>query len=259
MRFIFYSIFTLFLFHNICFSQVYFPKNIDEKSLVSKLFEANWIQEDSTFRWIPNLGESIEFSNNLRKDTLRTKIDTLFNYYESGIKKKMILLSTNTYGDICHSCQPTMGIIDLSFDDLKDSLKLESFSKNIGHFGSWGKSPNEKSLQKIKKDKYCLKITEYDSYFGIETGVTSLIIGTEKVYSFVSYISNHDAVEFDREKYSFKSTIQYDAKTDTLRIIKRGKEPNSKGIIIKVHNFTTFGYDERGFFEKISSVNMLKK
>lgn len=259
MRYTYFSIFTLFLIHYTSFSQIYLSKNLDEKSIVSKFFETNWVKEDSTFRWIPNLGESVEFTNNLKKDTLRTKIDTIINYSESGFEKKMIILSTNTYGNICHGCQPTLGIIDLSFDSSNDSIRVDNFSKNIGHFGTWGNSPKEKSMQQIQKDKFCLKITEYGSYFGIETGITSLFIGTEKVYSFVSYISNHDAVEFDREKYSFKSSIQYDKKTDTLKIIKIGKEPNSKGVIVKVHNVTVFSFNDRGFFEKISSKSMLKK
>lgn len=245
-----------FLIYINSFSQVFISKNMDDKQIVSTFLETKWNEKDSTFKWIPNLSESIQFSNTIKKDTLITTIDTVFNYVESDIRKKIILFSTNTFSNNCHACQSALGIIELSFNELKDSMQVDNISKNFGHFGLWGESPKEKSLQQVQQEKICFKISEKATYFGIESEVTTIYCSTNKLLSFLSYKSNNDAVEFDHEKYSFKSKIIYDKKNDTLKVIKIGTEPNDRGKIIKVHNVTTYRYDE-GYLIKVSSKNIL--
>jgi hypothetical protein len=68
-------------------SQISFSKDTDDRKIVSTLFEGNWTEKDITCQWIPNLIESIQFGSE-PKDTLRTKIDTIFNYKEDHLKKK---------------------------------------------------------------------------------------------------------------------------------------------------------------------------
>lgn len=248
---------TILIVNN-TFSQVFLPKNMDEKSIVAKFLETKWNENDSTYKWIPNLSESFQFSRNDNRDTLITKIDTIFNYVENEINKKIILLSTNTFNNSCHACQPSLGLIELSFDKSQDSLEIVNVNKYIDHIGSWGQSPKKRSLQQIDKDKFCLKVTDYGMSFGFEVGVTSFFIDSKKVLSFTSYESNHNAVEFDYQKYQFKSFISFNKKSNTLKIIKIGKEPNSRGKIVKVHTITTYKYNGE-FLEKISKKNIVSK
>jgi len=90
MKFFYIIISHLFLakFAN---SQITFPKDTDYKDIVAKLFETKYNPSDSTYMWFPNVGESVQFISEHTKDTLFTKIDTVFNYKENNSWKRLIL------------------------------------------------------------------------------------------------------------------------------------------------------------------------
>lgn len=239
------------------FSQVSFQRDTDEKTIIAKLFETKYNPVDSTFMWIPNVSESIQFGTSI-KDTLRTEIDTVFNYKDAYNEFKIILTTTYKFNDNCHGCQPILGIIELKSNDAKDSLNVSNTSKFVARYGTWGEAPKKRSLLQLGEDLYCVKITEYSSGMGYEAGVTSLYKDCKKIFSISSYATNNDAVEFDYQKHKYASTIQFDKKTNTIKIAKKGTEPNDSGKIIKVNCITTYKYDGE-FLDKVSTVNLIPK
>jgi hypothetical protein len=246
---------SLFFFHSI-YSQISFPKETDDRKIVSTLFEGNWSEKDSTCQWIPNLSESIQFGSDL-KDTLRTKIDTIFNYKEDSFKK-IILTSTYARNSDCHACQPSLGIIELSLNEETNVYQINQITKFITKYGTWGEAPKKRGLLQLGKDIYCVKITEYSGGMGREVGFTSLYKDGKKIFSFYSYDTNNDNVEFDSQKYKYSSSIFFDKKSNTIKITKKGKEFNDLGKIVKVYSISTYEY-EGDFLTKKSTKNILTK
>jgi hypothetical protein len=243
-------------FNQLIYSQITFPKDIDERMIVSILFEGNWSEKDSTFQWIPNLSESLQFGCE-PKDTLRTKIDTVFNYKENSLKK-IILTTTYVENSSCHACQPSLGMIELTLNADTDTYQIDQISKFITKYGTWGETPKKRGLLQIGEVNYCVKITEYSNGMGSEVGTTSLFKDGKKIFSFCSYDTNYDAVEFDYQKYKYSSTIFYDIKTNTIKITKSGKEFNELNKIVKVNSISTYKYDGE-FLTKKSTKNILEK
>ena len=245
----------------VCFSQsvrsqITFPKDTDDRKIVSTLFEGNLSEKDSTCQWITNLSESIQFGSDL-KDTLRTKIDTIFNYKEDSFRK-IILTSTYARNSDCHACQPSLGIIELNLNEETNSYEISQISKFITKYGTWGEAPIKRGLLQLGKDIYCVKITEYSGGMGRKVGVTSLFKDGKKIFCFYSYDTNNDAVEFDYQKYKYSSTILFDKKTNTIKITKKGNESNNLGKIVKVNSISTYEYDGE-FLTKKSTKNVLTK
>lgn len=238
------------------YSQISFPKDSDDRKIVSTLFEGNWSEKDSTCLWIPNLSESIQFDIE-PKDTLWTKIDTVFNYKENKLKK-IILTSTYARNSNCHACQPSLGIIDLNLEERTNTYQISQISKYITKYGTWGEAPKKRSLLQLGEDIYCVKITEYINGMGIEQGLTSLFKDGKKIFSFNSFRTNNDAVEFDYQKYKYSSTILFDKKSNTIKITKKGKEFNDLGKIVKVNSISTYEYDGE-FLTKKSTMDILSK
>lgn len=253
------NIILLLLSQYLCqsmYSQLSFPKDTDDKKIVSTLFEGNWTEKDSTCQWIPNLSESIQFGSE-PKDTLRTKIDTIFNYKEDSLKK-IILTSTYARNSNCHACQPSLGIIELSFNEETNTYQISQITKFITKYGTWGETPKKRGLLQLGENIYCVKITEYSGGMGREVGVTSLFKDGKKIFSFYSYDTNNDAEEFDYQKYKYSSTIHFDKKSNTIKITKKGKELNDLGKIVKVDSILTYEYDGE-FLIKKSTKDILSK
>lgn len=231
------------------YSQVYYPKKIDENKIVSELFDAKWFEKDSTNRWIPSISESIKFDVT-QKDTLRTKIDTVFNYKQDNIDYKIILTKTYKFNDVCHACQPVLGIIELRSIETKDTIFVTNMNKFVTRFGTWGEAPKKRSLMQLNEDLYCVKITEYSSGMGMEVGLTSIYYNCNKIFSIKSYESNFDAVEFEYQKYRYSSKIYFDKKSKTIKIIKKGSKPNKMNRIEKINTIDTYKFSGE-FLEKI--------
>lgn len=244
---------SMFFYQSI-HSQISFPKDADDKKIVSTLFEGNWSEKDSTCQWIPNLSESIQFGSE-PKDTLRTKIDTIFNYKED-VLKKIILTSTYVKNSDCHACKPSLGIIELSLNEETNTYQISQISKFITKYGTWGEAPKKRGLLQLGEDVFCVKITEYSSGMGREVGITSLFKDGKKIFSFCSFDSNNDAVEFDYQKYKYSSTILFDKISNSIKISKRGNETNDLGKIVKVNSISTYEYDGE-FLTKKSTKNIL--
>jgi hypothetical protein len=238
------------------YSQLSFPKDSDDRKIVSTLFEGNWTEKDSTCQWIPNLSESILFGSE-PKDTLCTKIDTIFNYKEDSLKK-IILTSTYARNCDCHACQPSLGMIELNLNEETNAYQIIQISKFITKYGTWGEAPKKRGLLQLGEDIYCLKITEYSSGMGREVGVTSLFKDGKKIFSFFSYDTNNDNVEFDSQKYKYSSSIFFDKKSNTIKITKKGNESNDLGKIVKVNSISTYEYDGE-FLTKKSTKDILSK
>lgn len=238
------------------YSQLSFPKDTDDRKIVSTLFEGNWSEKDSTCQWTPNLSERIQFGSE-PTDTLHTKIDTVFNYKEDNLKK-IILTSTYARNFDCHACQPSLGMIELSLNEETNTYQISQISKFITKYGTWGEAPKKRGLLQLGEDIYCVTITEYSSGMGREVGITSLFKESKKIFSFCSFDSNNDAVEFDNQKYKYSSTILFEKKSNTVKITKKGKEPNNLGKIIKVNSISTYEYDGE-FLTKKSTKDILSK
>lgn len=169
--------FILCLFFGISqltFSQIKFPKNIDDKDVLAKLFETKYNPKDSTFKWIPNVSESVQFNWEHTRDTLITKIDTVFNFKEGDVSKRLILTTTNTFNNNCHACQPSLGLIELSLDEEKQLYQLNYAQKFVTKYGTWGETPQKRSIFKLAEDIFCLKIIENYMGAGVEGEQTSL-------------------------------------------------------------------------------------
>jgi hypothetical protein len=238
-------------------AQIIFPKNTDDKKIVSAIFEGSWVEKDSTCRWIPNFCESIQFGAD-RKDTLQTKIDTVFHYKEDNLKK-IILTSTFKFNSTCHACQPSLGIIELRLDEDSNSYIIERVNKFITGYGTWGEAPKKRSLLQLGEDIYCVKITEYSGAFGREVGVTSLYKEGKKIFSYYCYDTNNDGVEFDFQKYKFTASIRFDRKSNTVKITKTGKEINDSGKIVKVNTISSYKYDGEFLIKEYTRNLKLKK
>ncbi len=250
------KIILLVCFYQTMHSQISFPKDTDERKIVSTLFEGNWIEKDSTCQWMPNLSESLQFGCE-PKDTLRTKIDTVFNYKEYSLKK-IILTTTYVENSSCHACQPSLGMIELSLNEDTNTYQIDQISKFITKYGTWGEAPKKRGLLQLGEDIYCVKITEYSNAMGREVGTTSLFKEGKKIFSFCSYDTNNYAVEFDNQKYKYSSTILFDKKSNTIKITKTGKEINDLNKIVKVNSISTYEYDG-GFLNKKSTKDILQK
>ena len=253
------NIILLLLSQYLCqsmYSQLSFPKDSDDRKIVSTLFEGNWSEKDSTCQWIPNLSESIQFGSEF-KDTLRTKIDTVFNYKEYGLKK-IILTSTYVKHFNCHACQPSLGIIELNLNEETNSYEISQISKFISKYGTWGEAPKKRGLLQLGEDIYCIKITEYSNAMGTKYGLTSLFRDGKKIFSFDSFRSNINSVEFKNQEYKYSSTILFDKKSNTIKITKTGKESNDLGKIVKVNSISTYEYDGE-FLTKKSTKDILSK
>lgn len=238
------------------YSQLSFPKDTEDRKIVSALFEGNWSEKDSTSQWMPNLSESIQFGSDL-KDTLRTKIDTIFNYKENNFKK-IILTSTYSRNSNCHACQPSLGIIELNLNEETNSYEISQISKLITKYGTWGEAPTKRSLLQLGEDIFCVMITEYSNGMGREVGLTSLFKDGKKIFSFYSYDNNDDAVEFEYQKYKYSSTILFDKKSNTIKITKKGKEFNDLGKIMNANSISTYEYDGE-FLTKKSTKSILSQ
>lgn len=242
-------------FNQLLYSQITFPKDINERMIVSTLFEGNWSEKDSTFQWIPNLSESLQFGCE-PKDTLRTKIDTVFNYKENSLKK-IILTTTYVENSSCHACQPSLGMIELTLNADTDTYQIDQITKFITKYGTWGEAPKKRSVFQLSESDYCIKITEYYSGGGVEGESTSLFKDGKKIFSFRSYL-NETAFGNENMNSRFSTSIFYDKKTNKIKIIKKGKEANSAGKIVKINSISTYEYDGE-FLIKNSTKNILPK
>ncbi len=239
-------------------SQITFPKNVDAKDIVAQLFETKYNAIDSTFRWIPNVSESVQFTWEHKKDTLITMIDTVFDYKNLYDDKRVILTYTNTFNNSCHACQPSLGLIGLSWNEEKKEYKLDYFQKFVNKFGTWGQPPSKRRIIQLSETDKALMITEEYNGSGIEAESSSVFIDGYKIFSCISSYSDADAHEFEYQRTRYKQYIGFDKKKNLIKITKKGKEPNSKGKIVPVHNVTYYNFED-GFLDKKSTLNLSSK
>ncbi len=235
-----------------------FPKDADERKIIATLFESKYDLRDSTYKWMPNRSESVQFDCKPKKDTLYTKIIASFNFKEEDVSKKIIVTSTNTFNNSCHACQPSLGIIQLELNKETDSLNVKYANKFVRHFGTWGEPPMDIKLIQIGKDGVMgIIIKEGYSGGGTEGESSSIFRNGIEIYSFTSFL---DIRGFgNKSSYQkFISNIWYDKKTNTIKITKKGKDYNDLGKTIMVNSISTYEYD--GYFlNKKSTENILKK
>lgn len=249
------------LFLNVFFSshsQITFPKDFDNKEIVAQLFETKYNPVDSTFRWIPNVSESVQFIWEHKKDTLITMIDTVFDYQNLYEDKRVILTYTNTFNNSCHACQPSLGLIGLSWNEEKREYKLDYFQKFVNKFGTWGQPPSKRRIIQLSETDKALMITEEYNGSGKEAESSSIFVDGYKIFSFVTSFSDEGAKEFEHQRTLYRQHIGFDKKKNLLKIIKKGKEPNAKGKIVPVHNVTYYNF-YNGFLDKTSTLNLSTK
>lgn len=244
--------------YNSAHAQITFPKNVDPKDVVAQLFETKYNPVDSTFIWIPNVSESVQFTWEHKKDTLITKIDTVFNYKNFYDNKKVILTYTNTFNNSCHACQPSLGLIGLSLDEEKNEYKLEYVQKFVTKSGTWGEPPSKREIIQLSDIENALIITEEYSGSGVEAKSSSIFIDGNKIFSFITSYSDEGSKEFEYQRTRYKQYIGFDKKKNLLKIIKKGKERNKNGKIVPIHNVTYYNFKD-GFLGKTSTLNLLYK
>lgn len=243
---------------NLAHAQITFPKNIDPKEVVAQLFDTNYNPADSTFKWLPNKRERLEFYMDEESDTLVTKLDTIFDYDEIGTKNKLLLVSTRPQRFDCHGCQPILGLIEMYFNEEDKVYKIAYINKDVSKFGSWGKPASKRSLLMISEGEIGLVITEESMDFGVEIASSSIYMDGEKIFSYISSYSDTGAKEFESHRTRYKQYISFDKKKNLLQIIKKGKEPNLKGKIVPVHSVSNYTFED-GFLNKKSTLNLLHK
>jgi hypothetical protein len=258
LKLIFLSSCIFIIFCQVVHSQITFPKNIDPKDVVAQLFETKFNPADSTFNWIPNISESVQFTWEHKKDTLITNIDTVFNYKNFYDNKKIILTYTNTFNNSCHACQPSLGLIGLSLDDEKNEYKLDYVHKFVTKLGTWGQPPSNRGIIQLSDTENALIITEEYSGSGVEAKSSSIFIDGNKIFSFITSYTDAGAVEFEYQRTRYKQYISFDRKKNLLKITKKGKEQNLKGKIVPVHSVSYYTFED-GFLNKKSSLNLLSK
>jgi hypothetical protein len=249
----------IFLYaYNSAHAQITFPKNVDLKDVVAQLFETKYNPVDSTFIWIPNVSESVQFTWEHKKDTLITKIDTVFNYKNFYDNKKVILTYTNTFNNSCHACQPSLGLIGLSLDEEKNEYKLEYVQKFVTKSGTWGEPPSKREIIQLSDIENALIITEEYSGSGVEAKSSSIFIDGNKIFSFITSFSDAGAREFENQRTRYKQYISFDKKRKLIKIVKKGKEPNQKGKIVPVDSVSYYNFED-GFLNKKSTTDLLIK
>lgn len=239
-------------------SQITFSKNIDPKDIISQLFESKYNPVDSTFKWIPNVSESVQFTWEHKKDTLITKIDTVFNYKDLYSNRMVILTYTNTFNNNCHACQPSLGLIGLSLDEDKNEYKLDYIQKYVIKIGTWGQPPSKRRIIQLSETEKALLITEEYSGSGVEVETSYIFINGNKIFNFVNFYSDAGALEFEYQRTRYKQYISFNKKKKLLQITKKGKEPNVKGKIVPVHSVSYYNYED-GLLNKKSILNLLTK
>lgn len=258
MRNIFF-ITSLFLI-NFLFSQTQFEKFDSDYKIISQLFDAKMIEKDTSFYWFPNSSECVQFDTS-KNDTLFTKIDTIFRHD----LKKIYLTKTYKSNFTCHACQPSLGIIELQYDELNEKYNVLICNKYVNNYGTWGESPKERYLMQISPDVYASIVVENYSGMGVETKITSIYVNGKKVFSFKSFLEE-SAFENEKLNSKYTTSISYDKKANTIKIIKKGKDAMKEVIrngnkyfeVIPVNQISTYKFDGE-FFEKISTKNIITK
>lgn len=258
LKHILLPIWFIISFCQIAHSQITFIKNVDPKDVVAQLFETKYNPSDSTFKWIPNVSESVQFTWEHKKDTLITKIDTVFNYKNFYDNKVVILTYTNTFNNRCHACQPSLGLIGLNLDEEKNEYKLDYVKKFVTKSGTWGQPPLMRGLIQLSETEKAIIITEEYSGSGVEAKLSTIFIDGNKIFSCVTSYSDAGAVEFEYQRTRYKQYISFDKKRNLLKITKKGKEPNVKGKMVPVHSISYYNYED-GFLNKKSMLNLLPK
>lgn len=251
---------TILFLSNFLFSQIQFDKSDSDYKIISHLFDAKMIEKDTSFYWFPNSSECVQFDTS-KNDTLFTKIDTIFRHD----LKKIYLTKTYKSNFTCHACQPSLGIIELQYDELNEKYNVLICNKYVNNYGTLGESPKERYLMQISTDVYASIVVENYSGMSVEIKITSIYVNGRKIFSFKSFLEEN---VFENEKLNSKYTtsISYDKKANTIKIIKKGKdklkEIESKSDkyfeLIPVNQISTYKYDGE-FFEKISTKNIITK
>jgi hypothetical protein len=255
-----YFLIVILFLSNCMISQIQFDKLDSDYKIISQLFDAKMIEKDTSFYWFPNSSESVQFDSS-KNDTLFTKIDTIFKHD----LKKIYLTKTYKSNFICHACQPSLGIIELQYDELNEKYNVLVCNKYVNNYGTWGESPKERYLMQISPDAYASIVVENYSGMGVETKITSIYLNGKKIFSFESFL---DESVFEEEKLNskYKTSISYDKKTNTIKIIKKGKDAikevfrngNEYFEVIPVNQISTYKFDGE-FLQKISTKNIITK
>lgn len=250
---------TKLFFTNFLYSQIQFEKTDSDNKIISELFQARLVEKDTLCYWFPNLSESIQFDC-AKNDTLFTKIDTIFKH---GFKK---ILLTKTYksNSNCHACQPSLGIIELLYDNLENKYNVLLCNKYVNNYGTWGESPKEKYLIQISQDEFGFIIVENYLGGGVEAKTTSLYFNGKKIFSFASFL-DENAFENEKLNKKYSTTITYDNKTNSIIIGKKGKDAVKEVFrngmkyfdIALVNEISTYKFNGE-FLEKITTKNIIK-
>jgi hypothetical protein len=241
--------------------EISFTPNTSHYEIITKLFEGRWDSLKQECVWKPNLAEKLQFNpydyviyDKLDNDFLYTKLEKSF-YYETKYGNYIVFI-TSTYvkdkegksiwWDIFFA--PSMSMIILKYDKLKQTIILDRFEKYITFYGSWDLPPSDITLIQIGEDEYCIKVVDdFVNTWGYRKNYTTLYYQGNEVLSF---ISDEHGESGESEEYYFKysTSMTIDKATKKITLHKKGTHLKSNSLdntpkIVPVDEIKTYKFN----------------
>ncbi len=196
--------------------EMYFKK-LDEKTILTRLFESQEIDDSNYVHWLPGFEERRDFSFSF-DGLVHTKVDTIMHVRNKNNEKYAVVVfgsyrfgkdsfdtSEISIGDSHFNGVP-IGVALFTYEDYHLKWKLYGFKKKISTLGYFGEYIGNKehhgkiSLKKIRNNFTCLSLKQ-----GIG-GNSGLFWGEESFfnieeYSFNNSVKSHIAFEFEQVPY----------------------------------------------------------
>jgi len=150
--------------------------SLDQRTVLSRLFESTKFNSDKEVLWKPNYSESIMMRVS-DDGYCHTTLDTIMYFSAMNNKYATIIFSTYQYSggtrESCHACSPTLGIA-IFVNTKGTNWVIAQFEKDFTRCGEWGKNDAYFSIVKMGRDIFCLNIkTGIGGGQGYESGSSS--------------------------------------------------------------------------------------
>ncbi len=251
--------------------EIIFTPNTSHYEIITKLFEGRWDSLKQECVWKPNLAEKLQFNgylendflyNRIDKDFLYTKLEKSF-YYETQYGNYIVFLTSTyvkdkegKYWSWEDYFAPSMSMIILKYDKLKQTIILDKFEKYMTDYGSWNLPPADITLIQIGADEHCVKVVDdFINTWGYRKNCTNLYYQGRRVLSFISD-ENSEPNENNEYLYKYSTTMTIDKATKKITLHKKGTETILSSLdntpkVVAVDEIKTYKFDG-SFFELLS-------
>ncbi len=231
MRPIFVSIFFLFVCSVFVLSTnaqdgvKSFPMQVTATEVANGVLGGMSLSSDEYIQWTSSEGT-----------TYHCKPDSVFRFIRGGKKIMLIVLVSKikeAWGGFeeCHACKPTIGMIELVFDDAARIWNIKRTNKKMGEHGAWGEPPTY-SLVFLWDDQYCLLIDENYVMQGVSTNTHTLYLNGIEALAYTRAEDNGgEEEEGSRKYYSFESLPTVIANEKKLLLSVFGKIPKNGKVV----------------------------